>query len=126
MIRRGNKRCIPGCVGHARTAKKAGKATAALRQQILYLQGQVMIEQATFQEAESIIHWQHQRISQLQEELRLQGELQEDLEEELQAWSSEARSSEVLRHISGSMDAIFDAMAFAQHEREREASQNFW
>ena len=113
--------------GAREDSEKAGKATAALRQQILYLQGQVMTEQATFQEAESNIHWQHQRISQLQEELRIQGELREDLEDELD--ELQAQSSAVVP-TGGGLDAIYDAMAFAQHvaqqDREREASQNFW
>ena len=126
MTRGANKPCIPGCVGHARTAKRRKNANAALLQQVRDLQGQFMAGQATLQEAESAIHWQQRQISQLQEELRMHGELQEDLEEELQTRSSEARSSEVLRPINGSMDAIYDAMAFAQHEREREASHNFW
>ena len=91
--------------------EEAGKANAALLQQVRDLQGQVMTEQATFQEAESIIHWQHQQISQLQEELRIQGELQEDLEEELQARSSAALPT------GGGMDATFDRDAYVTQWR---------
>ena len=59
--------------GAREDSEKEEKAIAALRQQVLDpdLQGQVMTGQATFQDTESSIHWQHHRISQLQEELRI-------------------------------------------------------
>ena len=125
--------------------EEAEKANAALLQQVRDLQGQVTTERVTFQqqvedlhgqvmagqarlqEAAANIGWQQRRISQLQEELRIQGELRKDLEDELD--ELQAQSSAVVP-TGGGMDAVYDAMAFAQHvaqqDREREASKNFW
>ena len=72
-----------------------------------------------FQEAASKIGWQRRRISQLQEELRTQAKFQEDLEGKRQA-----RPSAVLP--TSGMDAILEAMAWAQQDREHEASRHFW
>ena len=125
MTQWASKRCIQGCTrGVREDSEKGEKANAALLQEVRDLQGQVMAGQTRLQEAAANIAWQQRRTSQLQEELRMQGELQEVLEEELQARSSAALPT------GGGMDAVFDAMAFTQHvaqeDRKREASQNVW
>ena len=59
--------------------------------------------------------------------MRIQGELRKGLEDELDELQAQ---SSVVVPTGGGMDAVYDAMAFAQHvaqqDREREASQNFW
>ena len=101
--------------------EEAEKANAALLQQVRDLQGQVTTERVTFQQQVEDLHGQviagesrlqdraayigaqRHLISQLQGEMRIQGELRKDLEDELD--ELQAQSSAVVP-TGGGMDAV--------------------